>query len=149
MSGLLKAFTNALQSGHLKEQGFQKRYETFSRQHPKFSEYYHIQPTNRAGDTWSFHLIVGIGFSDIPSKQKGQLAGCHASKRYLTVETTLLTSSDTDLETLREEAARVAGIILAQSEYLLSRYPILRHSYDRAILHEGFPADPETDLSQD
>lgn len=151
MSGILKAFTNVLQSGHLKEQGFQKRYETFSRQHPKFSEHYHIQPAswNRAGEKWSFHLVAGIGFSDIPSKQKGQLAGCHASKRHLTVETSLVNSGDMDQETLRHEAARVAEIILAHSEYLQNRYSILRHSYDRGLLHEGFPVDPEMDSPQD
>lgn len=151
MSGVLKNFAGVLQSGHLKDQGFQKRYETFSRQHPAFSEHYHIQPAswNRDGEPWSFHLVVGIGFSGIPSKQKGQLAGCHASKRHLTVETSLVNPADPDPEKLRHEAARAAGIILAHSEYLQSRHQILRHSYDRGILHQGFPADPEMDPPQE
>jgi len=150
MSGILKILTTTLQSDHLKSQGFQKRYETFSRQHSEFSEHYHIQPAswNRAGDPWTFHLVVGIGFTGIPSKQKGQLAGCHASKRHLTLETTLTNSSDSDPEKLRQEAARVAGIILTCSGYLQSRYKVLRHSYDRGLLDDGFPSDPDEALPQ-
>jgi hypothetical protein len=151
MSGILKNFAGLLQSGHLRDLGFQKRYETFSRRHPDFSEHYHLQPTswNRDGEPWSFHLVIGIGFNNIPSKQKGQLAGCHASKRDQTIETTLINGAGSDAQKLADEVARVAGIILARSEYLRSRYPILRHSYDRGILHQGFPADPESDLAED
>lgn len=151
MSGILKTFVTKLQSDHLKGQSFQKRYETFSRRHPEFSEHYHIQPSswNRAGEKWSFHLVIGIGFSDIPSKQKGQLAGCHASKRHLTIETSLINSVDANRETLRHEVAHVAEIILAHSDYLQNRHQILRQSYDRGILREGFPADPETDITED
>jgi hypothetical protein len=150
MSGILKTFTTTLQSNHLKGQGFQKRYETFSRQHPEFSEHYHIQPAswNRAGDKWTFHLIIGIGFNSIPSRQKGQLAGCHASKRHTTIETTLINPGESDPEKFRQEAARVADIILARSDYFQSRYKILRHSYDRGILRQGFPADPEFDAPE-
>ena len=150
MSGILKNFAGLLQSGHLKDLGFQKRYETFSRRHPEFSEHYHLQPTswNRDGEPWSFHLVIGIGFNNIPSKQKGQLAGCHASKRDQTIETTLINGASTDPQQLAQEAARVAGIILARSEYLRSRYHTLRHSYDRGMLRDGFPADPEFDPTE-
>lgn len=149
MSGILKTFTTTLQSDHLKGKGFQKRYETFSRQHPEFSEHYHIQPAswNRAGDPWAFHLVVGIGFTAIPSKQKGQLAGCHASKRHLTVETALINSPDSDPEKLCQEVARVAEIILACSGYFQNRHKVLRHSYDRGLLDDGFPADPGLDTA--
>ena len=150
MSGMLKTFATKLQSDHLKGQGFQKRYETFSRQHPEFSEHYHIQPAswNRAGEKWSFHLIIGIGFTSIPSRLKGQLAGCHASKRHTTVETTLVNSGGSDPEKLCQETARVAGVILALSDYFQSRHKVLRHSYDRGYLEEGFPVDPDGSPSQ-
>ena len=150
MSGILKNFTGLLQSGHLKGLGFQKRYETFSRQHPEFSEHYLIQPTalNRDGGPWSFHLVTGIGFNNIPSKQKGQLARCHASMRDQTIETTLINGVPPDPQNLPKEVARAAEVILARSEYLRSRYQTLRHSYDRGILHDGFPADPEIDLPE-
>ena len=147
MSGILKPFAHTLQAAHLKGHGFQKRYETFSRQHPDYSEHYHIQPAswNRAGEPWSFHLVLGIGFTGIPSKQKGALAGCHASKRHATVQTTLINPGNADPEKIQQEAARVAEIILACSDYLRSRHQVLRQSYDRGILHEGFPADPDND----
>lgn len=150
MSGILKNFANALQSSHLKAHGFQKRYETFSRQHAAYSEHYHLQPAswNRDGEKWSFHLILGIGFTGIPSKQKGQLAGCHASKRHTTVDTILINPKENDPEKIQKEVARVAEIILGCSEYLKKRHQVLRHSYDRGILDDGFPADPEQDTAE-
>lgn len=151
MSGILKTFAERLQSAHLKGHGFQKRYETFSLQHPEYSEHYHIQPAswNRDGEPWSFHLILGIGFASIPSKQKGNLAGCHVSKRHTTVDTILINPKENDAEKIQQEAARVAEIILACSEYLKRRHKALRHSYDRGVLREGFPADPELDQPED
>ena len=145
MSGILKTFTGLLQSDHLKALSFQKRYETFSRQHPEFSEHYHIQPAswNRDGEPWSFHLVIGIGFNAIPSRQKGQLAGCHASKRDQTIATTLINGISSDREKLKQEAARVAGIILSRSGYLLDRHRELRNSFDRGHLMDGFPVDPD------
>jgi hypothetical protein len=147
MSGILKSFASLLQGNHLKALGFEKRYETFSRRHPEFSEHYHLQPAswNRDGEPWSFHLVIGIGFNAIPARQKGQLAGCHASKRDQTIGTILINGSTSDPQHLGEEVARVAEIILARSEYLQRRHGTLRQSYDRGILHEGFPADPEFD----
>jgi hypothetical protein len=144
---LLKTFTAALQSSHLKAQGFQKRYETFSKSHAKFSEHYHLQSSllNKTGDPWKYELIIGLGFHDIPSKQKGQLAGTHASKRAATIETVLSDHSNNDPQKLKAEVDRVSEIIFKQSEYFQRRYETLRHSYDRGISHEGFPADPEND----
>jgi hypothetical protein len=151
MSSLIKIFSSHLQSAHLKSHGFQKRYETFSRIHPKFSEHFHLHPatSNSPGSPWKFHLIVGIGFPDIPSKQKGQLAGTHASKTHLTIETTLRYPDDNDSGKLRAETARLAEIILEQSAYLQRRHETLRHSYDRGISHNGFPADPAFDSTPD
>ena len=143
MSNFAKSFTAALQGNHLKAAGFLKRYETFSRSHAKFSEHFHIQSSllNKAGDPWKYDLIIGIGFQNIPAKQKGQLAGTHASKRLLTIETSLV---ENDPKQIALEAARLAAIIFEQSEYFQSRHEALKHSYDRNLLHEGFPVDPET-----
>jgi hypothetical protein len=142
---LLKTFTAALQSSHLKALGFQKRYETFTRSHAKFSEHYHLQSSllNKTDDPWKYELIIGIGFPEIPSKQKGQLAGTHASKRAAIIETVLSDQSNSDAEKLKAEVDRLAEIILKQSEYFQRRHEVLRHSYDRGISHQGFPADPE------
>ncbi len=147
MSNFAKVLTAALQSNHLKAEGFQKRYETFSRSHPKFSEHFHLQSSllNKTGEPWKYDLIIGIGFPDIPAKQKGQLAGTHASKRFLTVETNLLETDAKNPQKLTEEAKRLSEIILEQSTYFQRRYETLRHSYDRGISHQGFPADPEID----
>jgi hypothetical protein len=144
MSNFAKPLTAALQANHLKSLGFQKRYETFSRSHPAFSEHFQIQSSllNRSGEPWKYDLILGIGFHAIPAKQKGQLAGTHASKRLLTVETSLL---ENDSKELTAEAAKLAEIILEQSAYLQRRHEILRSSYDRNQLKEGFPTDPEID----
>lgn len=144
---IAKTFTAALQASHLKAAGFQKRYETFSKVNPAYSEHYHIEAAggNRSGEPWSYHLVIGIGFNAIPSKHKGQLAGTHASKRLLTIETTLLNPADTDTEKLRFETGRLAAIIAEQSDYFKNRHEILRRSFDRGLFHHDFPADPETD----
>ncbi|HVJ45808.1 MAG TPA: hypothetical protein VM511_05435 [Luteolibacter sp.] len=140
MSNHLKKLTTALQKDHLKTIGFEKRYETFSRSHPKFSEHFHLSssPLNRAGEPWKYELTIGVGFHDIPSKQKGQLAGTHISHRVATIETTLGGSDETDPAILRNETTRLASIVQERSEHLRNHYDTLRQSYDRGAVDPGF-----------